>query len=194
MDKDGGDDDQRLTAFWRLGFGESSSTAASGAMGYAGEAVLGTDTGYNHNRILTAVMEKPDYLPANVLAASPSSLPVCEDVVPSFYADNELFVAVYVPGGYPSIQVELNSTSSLLPDNITVTSSKDGTSYVLPADYIYSDYRRYYKIEYDTLDGRNDQLDASFDLGTTVTISTGACTLSTIVAYYYDTDRLDIYD
>lgn len=68
VDKDGGDDDQRLTAYWRMGFGEASKSAASSVMGYGGAAELAADTGYNHNRILSAVMEKPDYLPANVLA------------------------------------------------------------------------------------------------------------------------------
>lgn len=68
VDKDGGDDDHRLTAYWRMGFGEGGTTAASSAMGYAGEVDLVDDSGHDHNRILTAVMEKPDYLPANVLA------------------------------------------------------------------------------------------------------------------------------
>ena len=70
VDKDGGDDDQRLTAYWRWGFGEGSEPAASSAMGYAGDVSMVDDTGYNHDRILSAVMEKPDYLPANVLAKS----------------------------------------------------------------------------------------------------------------------------
>ena len=70
VDKDGGDDDQRLTAYWRMGFGEGSEPAASAAMGYGGDVALENDTGYNHDRILSAVMKKPDYLPANVLAAS----------------------------------------------------------------------------------------------------------------------------
>jgi len=68
VDKDGGDDDQRLTAYWRMGFGESRNPAASSAMGYAGAASLQAAAGYDHNRILSAVMEKPDYLPSNVLA------------------------------------------------------------------------------------------------------------------------------
>ena len=68
VDKDGGDDDQRLTAYWRWGFGEGSEPAASSAMGYAGAASLQAAAGYDHNRILSAVMEKPDYLPSNVLA------------------------------------------------------------------------------------------------------------------------------
>jgi len=70
VDKDGGDDDQRLTAYWRMGFGEGSKPAAGSVMGYGGDAQLAADTGYNHDRILSAVMEKPEYLPANVLARS----------------------------------------------------------------------------------------------------------------------------
>jgi len=68
VDKDGGDDDQRLTAYWRMGFGEGSTPASSTAMGYGGEASLANDTGYNHDRLLSAMMTKPDYLPAGVLA------------------------------------------------------------------------------------------------------------------------------
>ncbi len=82
VDKDGGDDDQRLTAYWRMGFGEGSNPAASSAVGYAGEASRATDTGYNHDRILSAVMEKAEYLPANVLATPPESTgtPLCSEV------------------------------------------------------------------------------------------------------------------
>lgn len=68
IDKDGGDDDQRLTAYWRWGFGEGSEPAASSVMGYGGEVYLPKAEDHNHDRILTAVMGKPDYLPVNVLA------------------------------------------------------------------------------------------------------------------------------
>ncbi len=43
FDKDCGDDDQRLTAYWRMGFGEGSEPAASSAMGYSGDVALKTD-------------------------------------------------------------------------------------------------------------------------------------------------------
>jgi hypothetical protein len=77
VDKDGGDDEQRLTAYWRVGIGEGSKAAASTAAGYAGEVSLTPEPGHNHDRILNAVMEKPDYLPANVVAGR---LPLCSDL------------------------------------------------------------------------------------------------------------------
>ncbi|MDP3314915.1 MAG: hypothetical protein Q8M47_02480 [Devosia sp.] len=67
VDKDGGDDDQRLTAYWRMGFGEGSDHAASAAMGYGGDVTLPAEAGYDHDSIMTAVMEKPDYLPTSAL-------------------------------------------------------------------------------------------------------------------------------
>jgi hypothetical protein len=74
VDKDGGDDEQRLTAYWRVGFGEGSEPAASSAIGYVGDVALVEDGEHSHDRILGAVIEKQDYLPANVLAKSENSV------------------------------------------------------------------------------------------------------------------------
>ena len=70
VDKDGGDDDQRLTAYWRMAFGEGTKPAASSAMGYGGEVSVANEVGHDNDRILTAVMEKPEYLPTNVITKS----------------------------------------------------------------------------------------------------------------------------
>ena len=72
VDKDGGDDDQRLTAYWRMGFGEGGAPSASNAMGYVGPVSLSAAARYDHDRILIAMMEKPDYLPTNVLGKGSS--------------------------------------------------------------------------------------------------------------------------
>ena len=84
VDKDGGDDDQRLSAYWRMGFGEGSDHAASSAMGYGGDVTLPAEADYDHERIMTAVMEKPDYLPTSVLARSDS-----DDSAEAQYCTNE---------------------------------------------------------------------------------------------------------
>jgi hypothetical protein len=115
VDKDGGDDDQRLTAYWRMGFGEGSEASSSSAVGYAGEVSLAPEPAHNHDRILSAVMQKPDYLPANVVAGR---LPLCSDlgiVMKTFGGDiNVLAFASFLPissGGNGLMLFETSSES-----------------------------------------------------------------------------------
>jgi hypothetical protein len=102
VDKDGGDDEQRLTAYWRMGIGEDSKAAASTAVGYAGEVSLTPEPGHTHDRILSAVMEKPDYLPANVLAKAESGSAACPLTILTPTGGSFDSNGNYVGGNYPA--------------------------------------------------------------------------------------------
>ena len=88
VDRDGGPDDQRLLAYWRMGMAGDEPTSM--VSGYAGDATLTAAAAHDHDRILTAVMEKPDYLPKNVVARA-SGAPDC--TYNGFMAGTETFVS-----------------------------------------------------------------------------------------------------
>lgn len=180
VDKDGGDDDQRLTAFWRLGFGESTSPAASSAMGYAGDVSLGTGTGYNHDRILTAVMEKPDYVPAHVLSKSPTT-PQCTDL--TLYSS--IFdVSVYYATSEPYILFGLQSATTILPNTISLTSGINADTFAI--DGVGTDTEKLYRSYFGGSGERSDRLDAAFDDGSQVTIDLGICLFTVNVSRLVD--------
>jgi len=180
VDKDGGDNDQRLTAYWRMGFGEGSKPTASSAVGYAGDVSLGTDTGYNHDRILTAVMEKPDYVPAHVLSKSPTT-PQCTDL--TLYSS--IFdVSVYYATSEPYILFGLQSATTILPNTISLTSGINADTFAI--DGVGTDTEKLYRSYFGGSGERSDRLDAAFDDGSQVTIDLGICLFTVNVSRLVD--------
>lgn len=180
VDKDGGDDDQRLAAYWRWGFGEGGTTTANSAMGYAGEVDLVDDSGHDNDRILTAVMEKPDYVPAHVLSKSPTT-PQCTDL--TLYSS--IFdVSVYYATSEPYILFGLQSATTILPNTISLTSGINADTFAI--DGVGTDTEKLYRAYFGGSGERSDRLDAAFDDGSQVTIDLGICLFTVNVSRLVD--------